>query len=269
MAEERLTIDEEKISRFIRSLREKGRKEETIRCYESIMTYLLEYLADDREIDEVTVMEWYDWMLDQGLAHMTACNRISCLNSFLNFYGKRDWMLTDFSEREPRDNMPELSRAEYVRLLQAAKKMNNKKAYLLVRTLGSVGLRVTELAYLTVDVVDQGTAVVDIEGHARVIHIPEPLRLELLDFIQERGIYKGPVFQGKNGQAMPRRSVWGLVAGLSLDAKVDRRKANPRTLNRMYRKAFRTIEMEATQLAMKSYDRMLETEDEVAGLSHL
>lgn len=51
---------------------------------------------------------------------------------------------------------PELTRAEYLRLLQAARALEKERAYLLVKVFALLGIRVGELPQVTVEQVKAG-----------------------------------------------------------------------------------------------------------------
>ena len=75
-----------------------------------------------------------------------------------------------------RDTNRELTKAEYMRLLNAARDMGNPRLYYLMQTLGSTGIRVSELRYVTVEALRTGSATVNCKGKQRVILIPKKLR---------------------------------------------------------------------------------------------
>ena len=55
----------------------------------------------------------------------------------------------------------ELSKSDYERLLTAAKKKNNQRLFLVMQTICSTGIRVSELRYITMESVEQGVALVN------------------------------------------------------------------------------------------------------------
>ena len=147
---ERLT--EETIEQFLASLQEKGRSQDSVKTYRQTLTALLDFLPEDGQITEETGPAWREWMTDQGLAPRTINARVSVLNSYCQYIGRREWVQEDFF-RENGELQPELSRTEYLRLLQTAKLLGKEKSYLLIKTLGGAGLRIQELPQLTAEVV--------------------------------------------------------------------------------------------------------------------
>ena len=69
----------------------------------------------------------------------------------------------------------ELSRAEYFRLLAAARETGNKRTQLLLETLCSTGIRVSELPFITVEAVRRRKASIRCKGKCREILLPSEL----------------------------------------------------------------------------------------------
>ena len=124
---------------------------------------------------------------EQGLAPRTINARMSVWNSYCQYIGRREWVQEEFF-RNGSEVQPELTRTEYLRLLQTAKILGREKSYLLIKTLGGAGLRIQELPQLTVEAVRQGTVGLRSHNnlHRRLLRIPASLREELLDYIRQR-----------------------------------------------------------------------------------
>ena len=85
---------------------------------------------------------------------------LSSLNSFFYYnewYGLKVKMLKIqkqiFAQKEK-----ELSKSEYERLLDAARSKKNERLYMLMQTICSSGIRVSELQYITLEAVKEGKA---------------------------------------------------------------------------------------------------------------
>ena len=61
-------------------------------------------------------------------------------------------------------NDKELSKSEYEKLLDAAKAKSNRRLYLLMQTICSSGIRVSELKYITIDAIMQRKAIINCKG---------------------------------------------------------------------------------------------------------
>lgn len=257
--EEEISI--EKIDSFLAYLAEKGRGKASLQSYRRKLMELYKYLPEDKYINEETGPRWRDHLEKQGLKPATINTNISIWNSFLQYLGHREWQMGDFN-RDTEKIQPELSRVEYLRLLSAAKQLGKEKSYLLIKTLGGAGMRIQELPQLTIEAVNRG--VVELEYHnsrqKRVMHLPDGLKEELLDYAQREGIKEGPVFGTPEGTPMARSSVNYFIGMVSHDARVAEEKANPRCLWKMYRETCKGIQANVSVLIEQAYQRMLEEE---------
>ena len=127
------TITPERIEEFLAFLEEKGRGDSSLQSYRRILTELCRYLPEEKVIGEGTGQEWKSHLEKMGFQPATVNTHMSVWNSFLRFLGRREWQLEDFN-REKENVQPQLSRAEYLRLLSAAKHLGKEKSYLLIKT---------------------------------------------------------------------------------------------------------------------------------------
>lgn len=259
-------ITPEKIEAFLDDLAGKGRGISSLQTYRRILRKLYQYLPEDKTIGPQTGGEWKSCLEAQGLRPATVNMHMSVWNSFIQYLGCREWQISDFN-RETERIQPELSRAEYLRLLSAAKCLGKEKSYLLIKTLGGAGMRIQELPQLTVEAVERG--VVELEHHnsrrKRILHLPRGLQEELLDYARREGRRSGPVFCSPDGMPMARSSVNYLINTVSHDAQVAEEKANPRCLWKMYQATCQGIWSNVYVLVEQSYQRILEEEQMMMG----
>ena len=116
---------------------------------------------------------------------------MSVLNTFLRYLGHRDWQVDEFV-RVSGDVQPELTRAEYLRLLSAAKHIGKEKTYLLIKTMGGAGVRVQELSQVTVEAVHQGMVKLDSHNGLRL----HPCRCKTARYRQYCRCRQGREFTG-------------------------------------------------------------------------
>lgn len=257
-----IRIMPEMMAEFLESMEKKGRSKGSLESYGRALQSLYEYLTHEKMITDQTGEIWRKWMLEeQKFSQRTVNMRISVFNSFLQYLGKRQWQVAQFSQTVHKVQ-PELTRAEYLRLLSAAKRSEREKSYLIIKTLGSAGIRVQELSQLTVEAVEQGSAV--LSGHngmrQRLVHIPRVLKRELAAYIAREHIKKGPIFTAEDGTPLTRTAVYHHVSSVSRDAGVDPEKANPRCLLKMYDSTRQGMEANIQILIEQSYERLLEQE---------
>lgn len=143
----------------------------------------------------------------------------------------------------------ELSKEEYFRLLETAKKKGNIRLYLLMQTLCSTGIRVGELPFITVEAVRSGRAIVNLKGKTRTVLLSAALRRELSRYIKEKGIKSGSIFITKSGRPMDRSNILHEMKALCDEAGVERKKVFPHNLRHLFACLFYQREKDICRLA--------------------
>ena len=135
---------------------------------------------------------------------------IVALNAFLRFCGWHDVCVKQFRVQRQAycSEEKELTRSEYLRLLDAANRKHNQRLNLILQTICGTGIRVSELQYITVGAVQRGEAVVNCKGKNRRIFIVPELKKKLLRYIREQKVSSGAVFVTRGGKPASRNSIW-------------------------------------------------------------
>ena len=143
----------------------------------------------------------------------------------------------------------ELTRDEYGRLLDAAEREGNERLYLLMQTLCATGLRISELRCITVEATLRGVAEVRGKGKRRQVLLPTLLCHMLSQYIQERGIARGPVFVTAQGKPIDRSNVWSQMKRLCRAAGVAPTKVFPHNLRHLFARTYYQSERDIVRLA--------------------
>ena len=262
--EEKLTS--ETLETFLAHLSGQGCSQISLQEYRRTLKMLCTCLSGEKRLSSKSGVKWKIWLEEQGFSPRTINMRISVWNSLVRYLGHRDWQVEDFNCIQ-NDIQPELTRQEYLRLLSTAKQLGQIKVYLLIKTLGGVGLRIQELPQLTAEAVRQGSVRLESQNGAsiRVLHLPAVLRRELLEYMSREGITEGPVFVTSGGKPVDRSNVGHSIRKLSRDARVAEEKANPRCLWKMYQTTQEGIQANVAILIEQAYERLLEQEQLTVG----
>jgi len=174
---------------------------------------------------------------------------LASLNSFLDFLGWSDCRVKAMKQQKQvycaEDK--ELSKAEYLRLLEAAK--NKPQLQLVMQTICGTGIRVSELQFFTVKDVKLGEVIVNCKGKSRTILIPGKLRKLLLDYAKKENIHSGAIFLTRNGKTLNRSWIWAQMKALCEDAGVNPGKVFPHNLRKLFARTFYGIEKDIAKLA--------------------
>ena len=143
----------------------------------------------------------------------------------------------------------ELRKDEYEKLLRAAKRKNNEQLYLLMQTLCSCGLRVSELRFITVEALNKQTAIIKCKGKMRQVFLPISLCRLLKRYAKSKKISSGAVFITKTGKPLVRSNIWKMMKALCNDAGVPSSKVFPHNLRHLFARTYYSIEKDIVRLA--------------------
>ena len=118
--------------------------------------YIPRYILRKTIYDKSVVLEYKERVM--GLYAPRSVNSIiSSLNAFFEFIRRTDCKIKTLKiqRRIFADKEKELTKAEYDRLLTAARNKNNDRLYYLMQTICATGIRVSELCYITTNAVIQ------------------------------------------------------------------------------------------------------------------
>lgn len=230
-------------------LKDEERSTATIEKYMHDIRCFAEF-AGSFEISKQTVLE-YKNKLSASYAVSSANSMIAALNSFLRFCGWYDLCVKQFRVQRQAycSEEKELTRAEYLRLLETAGKKHNERLNLIIQTICGTGIRVSELQYITVEALGKGEAIVNCKGKNRRIFIVPELKKKLLRYVKEQKISSGAVFITRNGKPVSRNNIWKEMKSLCEQAHVAPSKVFPHNLRHLFARTFYRIEKDIAKLA--------------------
>lgn len=242
-------ITNELILKFKEYLVSEEKSAATLEKYIRDITAFVAWMCG-RELNKDLVLE-YKQNIVASYAPASVNSMLSSLNSFFAYnewYELRVKALKIqrqiFANKEK-----ELTKAEYESLCRAAKRKNNEQLYLLMQTICSSGLRVSELSAVTVEAVKQKRANINCKGKMRIVILPDDLCRVLMKFIREQKITSGAVFVTRNGKPLDRSNIWRLMKSLCESAGVSREKVFPHNLRHLFARTFYGIEKDIVRLA--------------------
>lgn len=183
---------------------------------------------------------------------ITSANSIiAAVNSFLRFMGWTDCGIKQFKVQKKAfcSEEKELTREEYFRLVNTASQRGNERLNLIIQTICSTGIRVSELRFITVEAVRRGETAVTCKNKTRTVFIVRELQKKLLNYIKSKNITAGCVFITKSGKPMSRCSIWREMKSLCEQAGVLPDKVFPHNLRHLFARTFYGIEKDIAKLA--------------------
>ncbi len=201
-------------------------------------------------VNKSTVLKYKNY-LKENYALNSANSKIAALNSFFKFAGFQELCVKQFKVQHKTycSEESELTKTEYFALVKAAQKCDNIRLSLLIQTICSTGIRVSELKYITTDAVMNSEATVTCKGKTRKIFIIPMLGEKLKKYIKNKGIKSGPIFITKSGKPLDRCNIWRELKKLCTIANVSPKKVFPHNLRHLFARTFYNIEKDIVKLA--------------------
>ncbi len=230
-------------------LYEEERSNNTIEKYMRDIRFFREWLQG-RSIDKSVVIG-YKKELCEKYSVKSVNSMLSSVNTFFVFMGWYDLKVKTLKiqRRIFADKSKELSKAEYERLLIAAKDKKNERLYYLMQTIASTGLRVSEIKYVTCEAVEKEQATISCKGKIRQIFLPGKLCKLLKEYIKKQNIISGAVFVSRNGKPLNRSNIWKMLKNLCETADVSKSKVFPHNLRHLFARTYYSIEKDIVRLA--------------------
>lgn len=259
-----LVLTPELIDNFVSHLKEQKYIKGTVERYERDLKQFYANLPEDKRIYRDTLANYREKMLADGYAPRTANLCISAANSLFRYLGLKEYQL-DNQLRPQNENLPEISRSEYLRLLRTARALDRECEYLLIKLFASTGITIMEVPKVTVEAVEAGRIETQPSNNKQVIRLPHCLQKELLDYTARNGIYQGPVFLSRGGKTMSRTNITQKIHRICTMSGVPEEKGNPRCLKKLYQTTRAGIEANFDLLVEQAMERQMELEQESIG----
>lgn len=184
-------ITEESINNFKTWLHGEERSSGTIEKYLRDVKALRVWL-DTRGVTKENVADWKTSLLEAGYQPVTINSMLASVNTYCR-YADIDCRIKFLKVQKKifRDEDKELTQAEYERLIMTAQKKGSERLAMLLETIGSTGIRVSEVQYITVAGAIAGKIQIALKGKIRVIMLPKKLCRKLLKYAQKQKITSG------------------------------------------------------------------------------
>ena len=242
-------LKQEQLYQFEMHLQYEERSLATIEKYLRDVRAFYDYIGE-RTITKADVIEYKAFLLSK-YSITSANSMLAAVNVFFRFCGWHDLCVKQYKIQKsafcPEEK--EITKAEYTRLVQAARRKKNERLNLIIQTICGTGIRVSELTYITAEAVKRGEAFVNCKGKNRRIFIVADLRKKLLRYMDEQKIISGAVFITRGGKPVNRHNIWREMKSLCKDANVLPSKVFPHNLRHLFARTFYGLEKDIAKLA--------------------
>lgn len=243
-------LKEEIIQKFEKHLRDEEKSENTIEKYCRDIRAFSAFL-DGNKVAKETVIAYKSQLIEENYAVRSINSMLASLNSLFSFLGWNNCKVKSIKLQRQIycSEEKELTKAEYMRLVNTAKQKGNERLNLLIQTICGTGIRVSELQFITVESVRCGEATVSLKGKTRPVFIIKTLQKKLLHYATEQGIRSGYIFVTRTGKPISRTNIWREMKSLCKQANVNSSKVFPHNLRHLFARTFYSIEKDIAKLA--------------------
>lgn len=243
-------ITGKQLTGFERHLRLEEREPGTIEKYLRDIRAFAVWL-EEKPLDKEAAVAWKEHLLASGYAPSTINSMLVALNRFFRFQRRDELRVKTIrvQRRIFRSRERELTKEEYVRLLETAHALGRERLALLMETICATGIRVSEVKYITVEAAQAGRAEIALKGKIRTILLPGKLRRKLLKYAKKQKNGSGEIFLTRTAKGMSRRQIWAEMKAICKKAGVASSKVFPHNLRHLFARTFYKVCRDVVQLA--------------------
>ena len=242
-------ITEETLAAFARQLGEEERSPATLEKYLRVVRQFAAFLGG-REVTRELAAAWRE-ELSARQSPATVNGKLTALDRLLAFLGWEDCRVKHLRVQRQlfRDSARELSREEYARLVETARRLGRGRLSLLMETICATGIRVSEVRYITAEAVREGRTEIALKGKIRTILLPGKLCRKLEKYARQKKITSGELFLTRSGRPMSRKQIWAEMKGVCRAAGVAPSKVFPHNLRHLFARCFYRVSRDVAKLA--------------------
>ena len=191
------------VEAYLKALGNEERAAATVEKYRRALLSFATFLSGAAVTPEM-IRLWKDDLRARNYVPSTINTYLAALNGFFRFCGWADCRarFLKIQRRLFRDSKQELTRAEYERLVAAAEAAGDRGLALLMETICSTGIRVSEVQYITVEAAKNGKTEIALKGKIRTILLPSKLCRKLLKYAARQKTASGAIFRAKSDKAL-------------------------------------------------------------------
>lgn len=243
-------LNETMIDEFRKRLEEDEKAKATIEKYIRDIKAFLAYVGMSTNVDKAVVIAYKDY-LGTKYAVASVNSMLAAVNAFLKQMGWYECVVKSLKIQKEafRAKERDLSKEEYYRLLDAAEKKGNIRLSLIMQTICSTGMRISELRFITIEAINAGYARVYSKGKQRTVILPETLCKKLKCYGKKKNIKKGSIFITRNEKPMDRSNICHAMKALCSEAGVQVKKVFPHNLRHLFALTYYKVKKDISHLA--------------------
>lgn len=237
------------LSKYQLYLINEERSTNTIKKYIRDIQAFLTFIGNS-ELNKELILSYKEQLTTQ-YAPSSTNTMLAAVNGFLDWLGFSPYKVKPLRIQRDVFSHPkkELSHKEYIRLVQTAERKNNHKLSLIIQTICTTGIRISELSFITISSLHSGRCTVSCKGKNRIIFLSKDLCHKLKNYCKSQNIINGSIFITKSGKTLDRSNIWKMMKNLCTQANVAESKVFPHNLRHLFARTYYKIEKDISRLA--------------------
>lgn len=238
-------ITEKDLEEYRSYLISKGHTERTVEKYVYDADFFSKFLKDRKITPKIL-----DDFKNKRLKNYTAIGARSVIyntNKYLSYIDCPHRIENIKPSEKKRDlSKTAITKEEYLEVLKAIKRSGKDRLYLIAESIGSAGLKLSEVQYLTVEAVIKGK--VDLPMNHGSIYLPKNLCSDLLEYCKDNNIFIGTILVTANGTVPDKGNVSKELKSICADAGIDPERISTKALRDYYLKSFEDYRNEIVEM---------------------
>lgn len=211
----------------------------TIQKYKTDVRTFFRYMDSNHEITKECLLQYKNWLIEH-YALSSVNSMLVALNQYLVCIGLERWKLRRVKTQRKiyEEEHRKMSTEEYFCLIETARSEGKERLALMMETMCSTGIRVSELKFFTVESIRNGIVKVWNKGKYRLVVMPEKLCKKLEKYVQDQKLQSGMIFVTRNGKAVDRSNIWREMKKLAEKAGIAGEIIFPHNLRHLFGRTF-------------------------------
>ena len=247
--EEFRRVTGKQVEEFLAYLVREEKSERTVEKYGRDVRAFCAFLPVGKAVEKERVLAYKEHLVKR-YAPSSVNSMLAAVNSFFVFLGREELKVKLFKVQKVLYSRPEreMTEKDYEKLVRTARRCGDLSMSMLLQTIGSTGIRISELRFITVESLEAGRAEIYNKGKSRVVLLPVELSRMLKKYCREAGILSGSIFVTKHGNPVDRSNVSKKMKQLAREAGVDENRVFPHNFRHLFARIFYSVEKDVVRL---------------------
>lgn len=194
-----------------------------------------ESFRGNKDYSKDLIINYKDELLEKYKTS-TVNNKIVILNKYLKFIDKDNLTVKVVKVQRGNELENVLTQKDFERIYRQAEQKGTQRDITTLDILYSMGVRVSEVEFVTVEAVKKGYSTIDNKGKIRRVPITKALQKKLKKYCKDNNIETGSIILNRNGKPLSRYYIYKRLKYLGGQARVKKSKVYPHSIRHLFAK---------------------------------